>query len=57
MAKINVAKLSQAKINSAKLNHGLNIYYKFFNFIYLFWQVKIYDFILFGIFFRKCKFD
>ncbi len=38
MAKLNqakpiMAKLSQAKIFSAKLNHGLNISWKFLNFI------------------------
>jgi hypothetical protein len=57
MAKLIMAKLNYTKLNSAKLNHGLNTYYKFLNFIYLFWQVKLFDFILFGIFFKKCKFD
>ncbi len=63
MVKLSQAKLIMATINYVKLNHGLNIYCKFLNFIcqnvfkYLFWQVKLFDFILFGIFFKKCKFD
>jgi hypothetical protein len=59
MVKLIMVKLNYTKLNEAKLNHGLNIYYKFVNFIYLKknWQVKLFYFILFGIFFKKCKFD
>jgi hypothetical protein len=53
-SKLIMAKLSWAKIFMAKLNHGLNMYCKFSNFI---WQIDLFYFILFGIFFRKCKFD
>jgi hypothetical protein len=56
-----MVKLIMAKLNYTKLNHGLNIF-QFFNFYlsnvfkFLFWQVKLSDFILFRIFFKKCKF-
>jgi hypothetical protein len=38
-----MAKLNYAKLNSVKLNHGLDMYYKFSNFI-----CKIYLNIYFG---------
>ncbi len=36
MVKLIMAKLNYTKLNLAKLNHGLNIYYNFFNFIFFF---------------------
>jgi hypothetical protein len=44
MVKLIMAKLKYTKLNWTKLNHGLNIYYKFLNFIfqiYFHWVIII----------------